>query len=201
MAAEAVPHMAPLQPNGSEWPVPPVDGYTVDDFFRLDLPPHTELIDGSLVFVPSQRKFHTLAMYLLERGLRSTVPEDLRIRREMAVVINRRSVPEPDIVVVSAEADGDEELTRYEAKDVLLAVEVVSPESEDRDRDAKPRKYAGAGIQHFWRVEKDGTRPVVYVYELDPASKTYALTGIHRDQLKLTVPYPITVDLTEIDHL
>jgi Uma2 family endonuclease len=186
--------MAPVQPNGSAWPVPPVDGYTVDDFFRLDLPPHTELIDGSLVFVSPQRKFHTLAMYLAEKGLRSSVPEHLRVRREMAVVISRRSVPEPDVVVVTAEADGDEDTTRYQAKDVVLAIEVVSPESEERDRDTKPHKYAGAGIPHFWRV-------VVYVYELDPVSKAYALTGIHRNQLKVEVPYPITIDLTEIDHL
>jgi Uma2 family endonuclease len=204
MTAEAAPHMAPVQPNGSAWPVPPVDGYTVDDFFRLDLPPHTELIDGSLVFVSPQRKFHTLAMYLAEKGLRSSVPEHLRVRREMAVVISRRSVPEPDVVVVTAEADGDEDTTRYQAKDVVLAIEVVSPESEERDRDTKPHKYAGAGIPHFWRVEKadaNARRPVVYVYELDPVSKAYALTGIHRNQLKVEVPYPITIDLTEIDHL
>lgn len=44
---------------GCRWPVPPRDGYTVDDLFTLpDLPPHTELIDGSLVFVSPQRYFH-----------------------------------------------------------------------------------------------------------------------------------------------
>jgi Uma2 family endonuclease len=204
MTAEAVPHTAHAQPNGSEWPVPPEDGYTVDEFFRLDLPPHTELIDGTLVFVSPQRKFHTLAMYLLERGLRGTVPDHLRVRREMAVVISKSSVPEPDLIVVNAEADGNEDLTRYDVKDVVLAVEVVSPDSEARDRDTKPHKYAAAGIAHYWRVEKGAAhdrRPVVYVYELDPASTTYALTGIHRNQLKLEVPYPIAVDLTEIDHL
>ena len=203
MTAEAAPHMAPLQPNGSEWPVPPVDGYTVDDYFRLDLPPHTELIDGSLVFVSPQRKFHSLAIDLLVNGLRSTVPEHLRVRREMAVILSPRNAPEPDLVVVQAEADADQRQTRYEAEDVVLAIEVVSPDSEARDRDTKPHKYAAAGIAHFWRVEMAGEndRPVVYVYELDPASKTYALTGIHRDLLKLEVPYPIKIDLTEIDHL
>jgi hypothetical protein len=46
----------------TSWPEPPPDGYTVDDLFSLpDLPPHTELIDGSLVFVSPQRSFHTLA--------------------------------------------------------------------------------------------------------------------------------------------
>lgn len=204
MTAEAVPHMAPVQPNGSEWPVPPVDGYTVDDFFRLDLPPHTELIDGSLVFESPQRKIHSLIIDLLVTCLRHAAPEHLRVRREMAMVINKRSVPEPDVVVVNAEADGDDDLTRYDSKDVVLAVEVVSPESESRDRDTKPHKYAAAGIAHYWRVERADAkdrRLVVHVYELDPASRVYALTGIHRGQLKVEVPYPISVDLTEIDHL
>ena len=44
-------------------------------------------------------------------------------------------------------------------------------------------------------------RPTVYVYEPDPASRTYALTGIHRDQLRIQVPYPLATDLTQIDHL
>ncbi|WUH91643.1 Uma2 family endonuclease [Streptomyces sp. NBC_00433] len=206
MIAEAMSGTDPSdarQPNGSAWPIPPVDGYTLDHLYQLDLPPHTQLIDGSLVFVSPQRKFHTLAIDLLVYALRSTLPENLRVRREMAVVLSRRTVPEPDLVIVDAEADGDLLTTRYEAKDVVLAVEVVSPESESRDRDTKPHKYAAAGIPHFWRVEMAGetARPVVYVYELDPASKAYALTGIHRDLLKVTVPYEIAIDLTGIDHL
>lgn len=38
------------------WRVPPREGCTVEDLLTLpDLPPHTELIDGSLVFVRPQR--------------------------------------------------------------------------------------------------------------------------------------------------
>jgi len=191
-------------PSASSWPVPPREGYTVDDLFNLpDLPPHTELIDGSLIFVSPQRKFHSLAMHLLDNGLRRTVPNDLRVRREMAVVLSPRTAPEPDISVVRAEADGTQYLTRYEAADLVLAVEVVSPDSEERDRDTKPHKYARAGIPHFWRVEMSGEedRPVVYVYELDPTTMVYAVTGIHHDQLKLSVPFHIDIDLTVIDHL
>lgn len=52
MASESVEHRV-------QWPVPPQDGYTVDDLFTLpDLPPHTELIDGSLVFVSPRRAGH-----------------------------------------------------------------------------------------------------------------------------------------------
>ncbi|MFI5650733.1 Uma2 family endonuclease [Streptomyces anulatus] len=204
MTAEAQSEASQQRRTNPGWPVPPPDGYTVDDFFTLDdLPPHTELIDGSLVFVSPQRKFHTLAMYLLEQGLRLHVPGHLRVRREMSVVLGKRSVPEPDLVVVSAEADGNQLQTRYEAADVLLAVEVVSPDSEDRDRDTKPHKYAAAGIQHFWLVEMAGEndRPMVITYELDPVNKTYVSTGVHHDRLKLSAPYDIDIDLTSIDDL
>jgi Uma2 family endonuclease len=207
MTAEPLPESTtvpePEQPAEHRWPVPPLDGYTVDDLLTLpDLPPHTELIDGSLVFVSPQRSFHTLAMDLLVPGLRSTVPGDLRVRREMTVVIDKRQGPEPDISVIRAEAVSGVEETHYLAKDVVLAVEVVSPESVKRDRERKPQIYAQAGIPHFWRVERGADeRPVVYIYELDPATKAYALTGIHHDMLKVTVPFDINIDLTEIDNL
>lgn len=203
MAAEALPDSPHRQPDGSKWPVPPTDGYTVDEFFTLDLPPHTELIDGSLVFVGPQRDFHTLVMDLLVNGLRVHVPEDLRVRREMAVVLSKRTVPEPDIVLVKAKAIAGRRQTRYDAVDILLAVEVVSPDSEDRDRDTKPHKYAAAGIPHFWRVEMSGEhdRPSVWTYEYDAMHKTYVSTGVHHDRLKLSVPYDIDIDLTAIDTL
>lgn len=204
MTAEPVPTSSDSPAAASPWPVPPREGYTVDDLFNLPgLPPHTELIDGSLVFVSPQRDFHSLAMYLLESGLRRTAPDELRVKREMAVVLSPQTAPEPDISVVRAEAVTSRRQTQYEAADIVLAVEVVSPESEERDRDTKPHKYARAGIPHFWRVEMsgDGERPVVYVYELDPTTMVYAVTGIHHDQLKLSVPFAVDIDLTEMDHL
>ncbi|MFB8139608.1 Uma2 family endonuclease [Streptomyces parvus] len=189
----------PTTAHSSRWPVPPQDGYTVDDLFTLpDLPPHTELIDGSLVFVSPQRDFHGTMIDLLMTGLRSTAPPEVKVRREMTVVLDRRNAPEPDVSVVRTEAITGLDVTRYQAADVLLAVEVVSPDSEARDREAKPHKYATAGIPHFWLVEMTGTdqHPVVRVYELDPVTKAYALTGIHHDRLKTGVPFPVDVDIS-----
>ncbi|MEV6422921.1 Uma2 family endonuclease [Streptomyces sp. NPDC051662] len=182
-----------------QWPVPPQDGYTVDDLFTLPgLPPHTELIDGSLVFVSPQRRFHARMIDLLVTGLGRSAPSDVEVEREMTVILDRRNGPEPDVLVVRAEAATDLEQTRFEAADLLLAVEVVSPDSEARDRESKPQKYAGAGIPNFWLVEMAGTdrHPVVRVYELDPLSKSYKLTGIHHDRLKLSVPFTIDLDIT-----
>jgi Uma2 family endonuclease len=186
------------------WPVPPPGGYTVDDLFSLpDLPPHTELLDGSLVFVSPQRDFHALTIDLLVGELRQAAPEHLRVRREMTVVLGPHTAPEPDLSVVRAEAITGLRQTRYEAKDVVLAVEVVSPDSESRDRDTKPHKYAQAGIPHFWRVEMAGEDdlPAVFVYEYDPTTRTYVITGVHHNRLKVPVPFEIDIDLTRIAHL
>ncbi|GAA4095184.1 Uma2 family endonuclease [Streptomyces hundungensis] len=187
------------------WPVPPLDGYTVDDLFTLpDLPSHTELIDGSLIIVSPQRYFHFLVMELLMKGIRQALPPELKVVREMAVVLDRQNVPEPDISVVHASSISGPDLTRFEAEDVLLAVEVVSPESESRDRTTKPMKYAAAGIPNYWRVERGGAddiRPVVHVYELDPMTHAYVHMGLQREQLKVGKPYAIEVDLTAIDEL
>ncbi|MEU7044278.1 Uma2 family endonuclease [Streptomyces varsoviensis] len=186
------------------WPVPPQDGYTVDDLLTLpDLPPHTELIDGSLVFVSPQRDFHSIVIDMLVAGLRRTAPPEMKVRREMTVVIDKHNGPEPDVSVVRASAARNRNQTSFAVKDVLLAVEVVSPDSEARDHDTKPHKYATAGIPHFWIVEMAGFdhAPVVHAFELSQETQTYTPVGTYRDTLKLAAPFDIDIDLTEIDNL
>ncbi|MFJ8359279.1 Uma2 family endonuclease [Streptomyces sp. NPDC093984] len=183
-----------------EWPRPPVGGWTADDLDRLpNLPPHTELIDGSLVFVSPQTSFHMRTIRLLDIALLDRAPDEFEVYREFTVTLDRRNRLEPDVLVVRAGADTGPRDTRLLPKDVILAVEVVSEDSVERDREAKPRKYAAAGIRHFWRVEQNNGLPVVYVYELDPQTQAYVPTGIHHDKLRLTVPFPIDIDLTAIN--
>jgi Uma2 family endonuclease len=185
-----------------DWLIPPDGGFTADEFLQLrGLPKHTQLIDGSLVFVSPQQIWHRKVISLLEQELERQAPAEFRADREMALRLAPRQAPEPDVLVVTAEAqDRDGSATYYEPNDVALAVEVVSPDSEERDRETKPLKYAKAGIKHFWRVEKDGGgRVVVYVYELDPVTRVYAISGIQRERLMLGVPFGIDIDLTPVD--
>ncbi|MEU0629686.1 Uma2 family endonuclease [Streptomyces sp. NPDC005989] len=184
-----------------DYPVPPPQGWTADDLDRLpDLPRRTELIDGSLVFMSPQTRFHMRAMRLLENSLLEQAPDDLDVFREFSVTLDSRNRPEPDVLVVPPGADMGPAQTSLRPEDVILAVEVAVEETADRDREVKPRKYAAAGVVHFWRVEAgaDGL-PIVYVYELDPALKAYTPTGIHHNKLKLDVPFPLEIDLTAID--
>jgi Uma2 family endonuclease len=180
------------------WVFPPPGGFTSEDLDDIpDLPAHTELIDGSLVFVSPQKDFHSVVVDLLVSALRRMAPQGLRARREMSIVLAPDQRPEPDVVVLNTTTDSEK--TFYKAEDVVLAVEVVSPESLRRDRERKPQLYAQAGIPHFWRVENKDGRPVIYVYELDPATRAYVITGIHHDRLKLSLPFDIDLDLAEID--
>ncbi|MBF6086121.1 Uma2 family endonuclease [Nocardia cyriacigeorgica] len=185
-----------------QWLRPRPRGFVGEDLDLLpSLPPHTELIDGSLVFAARQTEFHMLAVTLVETGLRRCAPDCVRIRRAMTVTLGRNQRPEPDVLAIVEEADRGRDLTTYQAADVILVVEVVSAESRTRDRERKPQLYAKAGIPHFWRVENIDGRPVIYVYELAPTTGTYAPSGIFHDRLKVSVPFEIDIDLSEIDRL
>ncbi|WBO65782.1 Uma2 family endonuclease [Streptomyces camelliae] len=181
----------------------PPGGYTVDDLLTLPgLPRHVELIDGELVVPGPQTVFHSVAVDLLVSGLRAGCPAEFHVSRQMTVILDERNGLEPDVSVIRTEAVTGLDQMCYQAKDVILGVEVVHPGSECRDRTTKPLKYAAGGIPDFWRVEmeEDG-RPVVHTYTLDPLANTYAPNGTHRDRIEVNKPYPIDIDLTAIDEL
>lgn len=182
------------------WPVPPLGGWTADDLDRLpNLPPHTELIDGSLVFVSPQSLFHSRTVDFFTWQLQSVAPAELEVIRELTIDIDWQNRPEPDVVVVNGDAVESEAQTRIRAEAVLLAVEVVSPESRSRDRETKPLKYARAGIPHYWRVENDGTgSAIVHAFELEPTTSAYVCTGIFHDRMKVPAPFTVDLDLTAI---
>ena len=89
--------------------------------------------------------------------------------------------------------------TFYRPEDIALAIEIVSPESVERDYEVKPPKYARAGIKNLWLVERDGEGLIAYVYALDPLTGVYSLTGTFGERLKVEVPFPIDIDFTTLD--
>ncbi|MFI6786140.1 Uma2 family endonuclease [Nonomuraea sp. NPDC050383] len=178
-----------------EWFYPgPPGGWTADMLDRLppDAPPHVELIDGSLVMMSPQTGFHMLTLRLLEHALKP--PPEFVVAREMAVTLGLRQRPEPDILLVRRAAFMNK-VTTFKPEDVDLVVEVVSQESQERDRTTKPSKYSNAGIRYFWRVEEENDQPVVYTFELEPAVKAYVPTGIHRKRLETFIGFEVDIDL------
>ncbi|MEV7965110.1 Uma2 family endonuclease [Sphaerisporangium sp. NPDC088356] len=186
-------HMSTALPDWF-YPGPP-GGWTADmlDHLPPDAPRHVELIDGSLIMMSPQSAFHMLMLRLFEREL--TPPDDLFVVREMSVTLGVRQRPEPDILVVKRAAMANLRTTSFAPEDVHLVIEVVSPESVERDRTTKPIKYSNAGIRYLWRVEQEGEAPVVYTFELEPSVKAYVPTGIHRERLKTVVGFDVDIDL------
>ncbi|MBB5784079.1 Uma2 family endonuclease [Nonomuraea jabiensis] len=181
------------------WVRPPPEGFVSEDLDRLPgLPNHSELIDGSLVFFAPQTAIHSLAVHLFWAGLHRWVPKGLQVSSRMTIILDEDQRPEPDAAVIRLAGEDDPDRTFYWGKDVVLAVEVVSRDTRSRDRKRKPLLYAEAGIPHFWRAETETGRLVVHVHELDPATGAYILTGVHQDRLKLTVPFDLDIDLTDL---
>lgn len=188
-----------LLTNGG-WPIPPERGYRADDLFTLPgLPDRTELMDGSLVIMPPQSRFHATTVSLLEQRLREQAPADLAVRREMAIILSAQTVAEPDVTVIHATADQDINQSSYQPSDVVLAIEVVSPSSAERDRDTKPYKYAQAGIGHYGRIERVGDDPVAYLFVLDHRHRRFVSTGTQTGRITTVEPFEIDIDLTEAD--
>ncbi|MFE6285663.1 Uma2 family endonuclease [Streptomyces sp. NPDC057877] len=182
-----------------DWMRPPrEEGWVAEDLDRLpEAPRHTELIDGALVFMMSpQRWWHGHLVTMLAVALMEQAPSDVRVGREMTIRLDERNRPEPDLLLTTAAYAKDR--TWFTPDEVQLAIEVVSPESAHRDRTVKLRKYAEAGIPHYWCVEEEHGAPVVHVYELDGPTGVYAPAGIFRGTLKRPVPFEISLDLDKL---
>jgi Uma2 family endonuclease len=176
---------------------PPVEGWTAADLDKIpNLPKHTELLDGGFFFMSPQKEFHRRCIDLLVHELGAQAPIDYRVTREMTVWLDRRNRPEPDVMVLRPGTETDDDTTWYPAEAVLLIVEVISPDSVERDKVLKPAKYAAAGVPFYWRVDRDvDGAPVCETFELDEDLKVYQPAGIFHGTVKTSRPFQIAIDL------
>jgi Uma2 family endonuclease len=134
-----------------------------------------EVIDGELYVAPSpgtahQRVCGNLYGYLWQylrahpRGEVFTAP--------LGVVLDAENAVQPDLVYVAHERAHI--ITERGIEGVPdLVVEVLSPSTEARDRGIKLRRYARAGVPHYWIV--DPGQRTLEVYRL--AEGGYMLVG------------------------
>jgi Uma2 family endonuclease len=114
-----------------------------------------EVIDGELYVTPSPSWTHQyvvgklylrLGTWIYEHGLGKIVPAPT------GVVLDPETAVEPDLVYISRERlDIISDRGVEGAPD--LVVEVLSPSTGARDRGIKMRRYAAAGIPHYWLVD------------------------------------------------
>ena len=131
-----------------------------------------ELVEGLRVVASGESFAHREVCGNVYFNLRLACPrESMRPVSELHVLVADEPAPtirRPDVMVLHA--DAPRSATRMAAEHVLLAVEVVSPTSTERDWITKPRAYARAGIPAMLIIDPQRramallTQPVVGGY-------------------------------------
>lgn len=125
---------------------------------------HYEVVEGFPVMSPSPGVPHQYALSrLLILLSEACPPEHMVLPAPLDWLMwehPRLQIREPDLVVIGRPQARAPRLTEAP----LLAVEVLSPTSFERDVVAKRREYAQAGLRHYWIV--DPQTPQVAVYRM-----------------------------------
>lgn len=159
---------------------------------------HVELVEGGLQVNARAASPHQIAMARLLTQLAVQLPaERFEAMTELEVVVVGEWPPTiriPDLIVVPREV-ADHEQPRYDAADVTVVVEIVSPGSEKTDRRFKFIEYAEARIRYYWIVDLD--QPVTLTaYELIDGE--YEMIAEGSGSLELVSPAPLTLDLARL---
>lgn len=153
---------------------------TAEDYARLPEPEgvRIELSDGVLEMAAAQMAWHT---EVARRICNIFVDAGRAGLRGVGVVLGDAMVRAPDVTRFRAEFKPHPRLSQFPADRVDLVVEVVSPESQHRDRDIKPLEYVRAHIPEFWLVEEDradllyGAVINIFQLTLRPGGNEYTL--------------------------
>jgi Uma2 family endonuclease len=171
--------------------------WTTDDLDRLpEDGKRRELIDGVLIVAASPTTKHQGIAGRLMVALDAICPSHLYVTQGVEIRINERRSLTPDVLVVRADAARDNP-SHYPPGQVVLAVEIVSPSSQEMDRVRKPALYARAAIPCYWRIE---TTPeiVVHAGELAPNADVYQPVGSFAEVIQVDEPWEIKLPIADI---
>lgn len=151
-----------------------------------------ELIDGVVVERVPIGARHVGAVMWLTRTIDRQLDDDHMISVQMPIVLrNERSVPEPDLSIVSLARDDARIPERP-----LLTIE-VSASSLRYDRRTKARLYAASGLEEYWIVNL--AEATVEVHR-ELAADVWQERSVHRsDETIRAVALPaVSVNLDEL---
>lgn len=166
-------------------------GLTVDDVadFAEDL--RFELLDGDVFRRSSPLPVHQWHVWRTVAALDRHAPEDCLVSYGQPVLVDPFNLPFVDVVVIRAEAGFDSPVP---ARDVLVAVEVLSPWSQAVDRGPKKWLYARAGIPAYWLVDPCAERVAVTQFRLGRTGR-YSRRLHATDRVEVDEPWRATLDL------
>ncbi|MHC5009364.1 MAG: Uma2 family endonuclease [Planctomycetota bacterium] len=125
------------------------DLFTREDYDRLPEGFPAQLVGGQLVKEPAPTYGHQRIASRIHASLLPLVGPDRVLESPVDVGIDDHNVYQPDLVVL-------ETLPPLDRSDVgipLLAIEILSPVSERRDRRIKTPRLLRAGVGEVWLVD------------------------------------------------
>jgi len=164
------------------------DALPGDSRYRL------EVVEGVLLVSPRPMPFHQRAVTRLGYLIDAQLPPELCALSEVDVLLTEcpLTVRAPD-VIITATALVDTNPTRFQPRQVLLAIEVLSEGSVRIDRIMKLADYADAGIAHYWIVDLD---PPISMTIHRLVEGSYEVSGKHTGTATVELDgSPITLDL------
>jgi Uma2 family endonuclease len=122
-------------------------------------------------------------------ALRARCPPRYGVGVERTLRVDRHAELRADVVAVKAEQDGQESVA---VEDVVLAVEILSPDWTFGDTYARTRIYMAAGVPNYWVIDPTGEQ--ISLTEILPAP--HGAPGRHTCEVFATDrPWPVTLDL------
>ena len=146
--------------------------FTYEDFCDLVREDQkADLIDG-VIYMASPENTDANDLFMWLSGLIHDFAEYHDLGKvygsRVAVRLDQKNAPEPDIVFVRKE-----HLTRVERGGIVgpcdLAVEIVSPDSVERDYEKKRKQYERYRIPEYWIIDEELQK--VTLYRLGPNKK------------------------------
>ncbi|HLK59740.1 MAG TPA: Uma2 family endonuclease [Chthonomonadaceae bacterium] len=138
-------------------PMPPLK-MTWEEFhdWTNDEENRAEWVDGEVIFMsPAEDAHQFLAGWLYKLMDEFILTHDMGILLQAPSLMRLRTRPsgrEPDLMFV-AKANLPRNRRTYIDGPADLAVEIVSPESEERDRVIKLAEYETAGVREYWLLD------------------------------------------------
>jgi hypothetical protein len=151
---------------------------------------HYEIIDGSLHVSPPADVRHQSTVEALVTTLRSAAPDDWWACTRRGITIGASNLV-PDVAVLRPHSASG---VWHDPADVALVVEVETSATRRIDRLLKPVIYAEAGIEVYWRVEREPDGPLLSIYGL-AADGRYAMHRQvqGRQLVAVDTPFPMRV--------
>lgn len=181
-------------------PMPSFGGYTADDLDRCgDLPPHTELIDGSLVFSVYSWDVQSLVGSALDCHRDEAPSAEGRGTGSPGLMIKLGYPdPESDILGVQVQAADDEWCSWFAPAQVALVVEVAAVDGPPRiSARSRARAHREAGVPLLWSFEKEGGATVVRVHDLASGAPS-TRQAVYRGRLRAERPFEVDMELSGV---